>query len=123
SLKRLQELKTGVMILVSLRSGGILSGASEQSLSALSDYGRRIGLAFQIADDMLNVEGDSAVLGKGTGSDAVRGKATFPSLLGLAASRAEAERLIHEAVGRLAAFDERADPLRWIAHYILERNA
>lgn len=123
ALERLQRLKTGAMILVSLRAGAILAGASELQLSALSDYGKRIGLAFQIADDILNVEGDPALMGKGTGSDAARGKVTFPSLLGVEASRAEAGALIGGAVAALGAFDERADPLRRIARYILERDS
>jgi geranylgeranyl diphosphate synthase type II len=121
-LERLQRLKTGAMILVSLRAGAILGNAPADRLAALSDYGKRIGLAFQIADDILNVEGDAALMGKGTGSDAARGKVTFPSLLGLEGSRDEAKGLIDEALHALAAFDERADPLRWIARYILERD-
>jgi geranylgeranyl diphosphate synthase type II len=123
ALQRVHRLKTGAMILVSLRAGAILSGAPEEALTALSDYGKRIGLAFQIADDILNVKGDRALMGKGTGSDAARGKVTFPSLMGIEASRAEAEVLIGEAVAVLAKLDLRADPLRWIARYILERNS
>ena len=111
------------MIRVSLRAGAILSGASAAALASLSDYGRQIGLAFQIADDILNVEGDRALLGKGTGSDAARGKVTFPALLGVEASRARAKALIGEAVASLASFDERAAPLRSIALYILERKS
>ncbi len=83
----------------------------------------RIGLAFQIADDILNVEGDPALLGKGTGSDAARGKITFPALLGIEASRARAEELVLEALASLASFDDRAAPLRAIARYILERRS
>ncbi|MDA8125991.1 MAG: polyprenyl synthetase family protein [Deltaproteobacteria bacterium] len=123
ALQRIHRLKTGALILVSLRAGAILSGASEPALAALSDYGQRIGLAFQIADDILNVEGDRALMGKGTGSDAARGKVTFPALMGVEASRAEAEALIDAAIAALAPLDERADPLRRIARYILERNS
>jgi geranylgeranyl diphosphate synthase type II len=123
TLQQIHRLKTGAMIRVSLRAGAILSGASANVLDSLSDYGRQIGLAFQIADDILNVEGDRALLGKGTGSDAARGKVTFPSLLGIEASRARAEALIGEAVASLASFDERAAPLRLIALYILERKS
>jgi len=116
-------MKTGAMILVSLRTGAILAGATEKPLAALSDYGRQIGLAFQIADDILNVEGDKTLLGKGTGSDAARGKATFPLLLGIEASRSRAEELVRGAVEALAPFDEKAEPLRWIARYVLERKS
>ena len=123
TLQQIHRLKTGAMIRVSLRAGAILSGASAAALSSLSNYGRQIGLAFQIADDILNVEGDRALMGKGTGSDAARGKVTFPSLLGIEASRARAEALIGEAVASLASFDERAAPLRMIAQYILERKS
>jgi geranylgeranyl diphosphate synthase, type II len=123
TLQQIHRLKTGAMIRVSLRAGAILSGASAAALASLSDYGRQIGLAFQIADDILNVEGDRALLGKGTGSDAARGKVTFPALLGVEASRARAKALIGEAVASLASFDERAAPLRAIALYILERKS
>jgi geranylgeranyl diphosphate synthase type II len=123
TLQQIHRLKTGAMIRVSLRAGAILSGASAAALASLSDYGRQIGLAFQIADDILNVEGDRTLLGKGTGSDAARGKITFPALLGVEASRIRAKALIGEAVASLASFDERAAPLRLIALYILERKS
>jgi geranylgeranyl diphosphate synthase, type II len=123
TLQQIHRLKTGAMIRVSLRTGAILNGASVEALSALSDYGRQIGLAFQIADDILNVEGDRALLGKGTGSDAARGKVTFPSLMGVEASRDRARALVSEAVCSLASFDKRAEPLRWIARFVLERKS
>ena len=123
TLQQIHRLKTGELIRVSLRAGAILSGASTEMLASLSDYGRQIGLAFQIADDILNVEGDRVLLGKGTGSDAARKKITFPSLLGIEASRARAESLIEEAVTSLASFDDRAAPLRRITRYILERKS
>jgi geranylgeranyl diphosphate synthase type II len=123
TLKQLHRLKTGALIRVSLRAGAILSDAPEEALATLSDYGRHIGLAFQIADDILNVEGDGALLGKGTGSDDARGKSTFPSLLGIEASRSRAKTLVEKAIAALASFDERAAPLRWIARYILERKS
>jgi geranylgeranyl diphosphate synthase type II len=123
TLHEIHRRKTGAMILVSLRAGAILSGAPEAALAALSDYGRKIGLAFQIADDILNVEGDRVLLGKQTGSDAARGKVTFPALLGIEASRARAEELVAGAVAALALFDDRADPLRRIARYVLKRQS
>jgi geranylgeranyl diphosphate synthase type II len=123
NLQRIHRMKTGALLCVSLRTGAILAGGSPSELEALSDYGRQIGLAFQIADDILNVEGDQALLGKGTGSDAARGKVTFPALMGVAASRTRAEKLILRALGAIASFDERADPLRGIAGYILRRRS
>ena len=123
TLYEIHRRKTGALILVSLRAGAILAGAAEASLAALSDYGRRIGLAFQITDDILNVEGDPALLGKGTGSDAARGKVTFPALMGVEASRARAEELIREALVSLATFADRAAPLGAIARHILERRS
>jgi geranylgeranyl diphosphate synthase, type II len=123
TLYAIHRCKTGALILVSLRAGAILAGAAEASLAALSDYGRRIGLAFQITDDILNVEGDPSQLGKGTGSDAARGKVTFPALMGVEDSRARAEQLVREALVSLATFDDRAAPLSAIARYILERRS
>jgi geranylgeranyl diphosphate synthase type II len=123
TLHRIHRLKTGAMIRVSLRAGAILAGASAEALASLSDYGRQIGLAFQIADDILNVEGDPLLLGKGTGSDAARGKVTFPALLGVEASRARAKKLVGEAVAALNCFDDRAEPLRSLALYILDRKS
>ena len=122
TLYAIHRRKTGALLRVSLRAGAILAGADGRDLASLSDYGESIGLAFQIADDILNVEGDPALMGKGTGSDAARGKITFPALMGIDASRARAEKLVLEAVTSLASFNERAAPLRAIARYILERR-
>jgi geranylgeranyl diphosphate synthase type II len=122
-LYAIHRRKTGALILVSLRAGAILAGAGEPALAALSDYGRRIGLAFQITDDILNVEGDPSLLGKGTGSDAARGKVTFPGLIGIEASRVRAGELIQEALVSLECFDDRAAPLRAVARHILERRS
>lgn len=122
TLNRIHNRKTGAMIVVSLRAGAILSGGSEQAVSALTDYGHKIGLVFQIADDILNVEGDRTVLGKSTGSDASRGKMTFPLLMGLEPSRQKAFALVEEALRDLGGFDNRATPLRLMARYFVERR-
>jgi geranylgeranyl diphosphate synthase type II len=122
-LLAIHRRKTGALILVSLRAGAILAGANESAVAALSEYGSRIGLAFQITDDILNVEGDAAELGKKTGSDAARGKATFPALMGVEASRARAGALIEEAIDALLPFGDRAMPLCAIARHILERRS
>jgi geranylgeranyl diphosphate synthase type II len=123
TLQRIHRMKTGALISVSIRAGAILAGASEPELTSLSDYGRQIGLAFQIADDILNVEGNRALLGKETGSDAARGKVTFPALLGIEESRSRAEKLVLGALAALSSFDDRAEPLREIARYVLSRNS
>jgi geranylgeranyl diphosphate synthase type II len=123
TLHAIHRRKTGALLRASLRAGAILAGAEGQMLADLSEYGAKIGLAFQIADDILNVEGDPDILGKGTGSDAARGKATFPSLMGIEASRARARGLIVDAVSALVRFDNSATPLRAIAGYVLERRS
>jgi geranylgeranyl diphosphate synthase type II len=123
TLHRIHGMKTGAMIRVSLRAGAILAGASDEQITSLSNYGEQIGLAFQIVDDILNVEGDPTLLGKETGSDAARGKVTFPALMGVEASRTRVQALIKEALYALAFFDDRAEPLRRIARYIPERTS
>lgn len=115
--------KTGAMITVAVKTGALLSNAGEAELNALISYGRHAGLAFQIADDILNVEGDRALLGKGTGSDAKRGKATYPALMGLDASRLKAAELVENALAAIEKFDRKAEPLRMIARYIVERKS
>jgi geranylgeranyl diphosphate synthase type II len=114
--------KTGAMIVASVRAGAILAGALPGELETMSVYGRNLGLAFQIADDILNVEGDAALLGKDTGSDAGRGKLTFPRLIGLEASRERMKVLIDQALAALRGFDRKADTLRLIARYAAGRN-
>jgi len=114
--------KTGAMITAAIKAGAMLANAGEVELNALVSYGRHVGLAFQIADDILNVEGDPTLLGKGTGSDAKRGKVTYPALVGLEASRKKAGELVASALFAIQNFDQRAEPLRMIARYIVERK-
>ena len=114
--------KTGAMIRVSVTSGALLAGAAEERIAALADYGRRIGLAFQIADDILNVSGSAVLMGKNTGSDEHRGKVTFPAIMGIAGSRAKLEELVCQAIADLETFDDKADPLRQLAKFIMERE-
>jgi geranylgeranyl diphosphate synthase type II len=122
TLKDTHRRKTGAMLTVSVVSGAILAGATAAQTAVLSRYGQDIGLAFQIADDILNVTGDSDLMGKGTGSDISRGKTTFPALMGLEASRNRLTELVERATAHLSGFDHRAEPLRWIAKYVMERN-
>ena len=121
-LEAMHRLKTGALIRTAVRAGAILGGGTEDLITRLDRYGGSIGLAFQVTDDILNVEGDPAVMGKAAGTDTTRHKNTYPSLLGLAESKAFAEQLIQEALGALAGFDEKSDPLRAIARYILNRR-
>lgn len=122
TLQYIHTHKTGALILVSVRVGAKLGGASEETLKALTHYGERIGLAFQIADDILNVEGKAALLGKKTGSDLSRGKATYPVLLGLEESKKRAKELVELAVKAIESFGPEAEPLQEIAWFILSRE-
>jgi geranylgeranyl diphosphate synthase type II len=115
--------KTGALIISSVKAGALLSGAGEDELKALSSYAGDVGFAFQIADDILNVEGDRKMMGKDTGSDADRGKVTFPGLMGIEASRQKAKDLVQSALLAIRHFDHRADPLRMIAEFVVERRS
>jgi len=122
-LRDIHLRKTGALIVAAVKSGAIISSAREDKVQALAQYGKNIGLAFQIADDILNVEGDSKLMGKKTGSDAARGKVTYPSILGLEAARIKLAEHLDEAIQSLADFDDRALPLRAIASYIINRKS
>ncbi|MBC7854751.1 MAG: polyprenyl synthetase family protein [Pirellulaceae bacterium] len=121
-LERIHRRKTGAMIRVSLRLGGIIGRGSPEQITALDAYGERLGLAFQIVDDLLDLRGDTSTMGKKTGKDSSRGKLTFPALLGEAESRRRAEDLINSACSSLAPFGKQREPLESLARYVLERN-
>jgi geranylgeranyl diphosphate synthase, type II len=121
-LKTLHDLKTGALIEAAVVSGAVLGGGKYSQISALKQYGRCIGLAFQVTDDILNVEGDPDLMGKSTGTDEKNNKSTFPSLMGIQASKNFAAELILNAQEAISDFDVRALPLREIAKYIIERN-
>lgn len=122
-LENLHIHKTGALILASVRLGGLAAGASSDArMTGLERYAKCIGLAFQVRDDVLDVEGDTAVLGKTRGKDAATDKATYPALIGLDAAREMTQRLIDEALDNIATFDAAADPLRHLAHYIVGRT-
>ena len=118
----LQRLKTGALFNFSCEAGAILAGEDGAARAAMRDYGACIGLAFQIADDLLDHEGSEADLGKAVGKDAAAGKATFVGLLGAAEARRRAEALVDEAIAALGPFDDKAEPLRAAARYIVERR-
>ena len=121
-LKELHGLKTGALIRASVEAGAVIGGATDIERDALRHYADKLGLAFQVADDILNVEGDPALMGKGVGTDAMLNKATYPSLMGLSQSKAYAAELVREAVDALADFKEKAEPLEALANYSIQRR-
>jgi geranylgeranyl diphosphate synthase type II len=121
-LKSMHRLKTGALIEASLSSGAVLGGLNSTRISMLKSYAQNIGLAFQVTDDILNVEGDPEIMGKAVGTDKLHNKATYPSLLGLKESKDFAGQLVENALRALESFDQKAEPLRAIAKYILERK-
>jgi geranylgeranyl diphosphate synthase type II len=110
------------MIRVSLRLGGMTAGAMPEQLEALEQYGSRLGLAFQVTDDLLDVRSTEQSMGKRVGKDAEKGKITFPGLLGIEASESYAEQLIAEACAALEPLGPQAEGLVALARYVLERN-
>ncbi|MBA5709216.1 MULTISPECIES: (2E,6E)-farnesyl diphosphate synthase [Pseudomonas] len=115
--------KTGALIEASVRLGGLASARADQAqLDALQVYAQAIGLAFQVQDDILDVESDTATLGKRQGADIARDKPTYPALLGMEAAKAYAIELRDQALVALERFDEKAEPLRALARYIVERR-
>ncbi|WP_375460220.1 polyprenyl synthetase family protein [uncultured Enterovirga sp.] len=120
---RLQAMKTGAILVACLEMGAIVGRADDEAKRALSAYGRAIGQAFQIADDLLDAEGEAGLVGKATGKDAARGKATLVSLLGIETARARLSRLVDEAQGALQPFGPRADTLRETASFVAARRS
>lgn len=114
--------KTGAMIRASVVSGAILGNGSEEQVGAIAVYGDAVGLAFQIADDILDIEGDPEKTGKKTGGDARKKKITYPSVLGLKESKRIQQEMVNKAISALERFDRKADPLRQLASYIIERQ-
>ena len=121
-LESLHLLKTGALIEASLLSGAVLGGGNHQQIEVIERYAQNIGLAFQVADDILNVEGDPEMMGKAVGTDQLRGKSTYPSILGLKESKEFAKTLVRNALQAIEFFDNKSDPLRAIATYVIERK-
>jgi len=122
TLEYIHTHKTGALIGAAVAVGAVLGGGSPREIRALEEYGRRLGLAFQIMDDLLDVQGEETQMGKAVGKDRARGKATYPALFGIENSRRKAEGLVRDAVAHLDPFNRRANPLREIARYILQRK-
>jgi geranylgeranyl diphosphate synthase type II len=121
-LEEMHALKTGALIEASISTGAILGNGSLMQIEQLNIYAKNIGLAFQVIDDILNVVGDPAVMGKDVGTDQAREKSTYPSILGIEKSKEFAKNLINNALQALDCFDNKSDPLRAIAQYIIDRK-
>jgi geranylgeranyl diphosphate synthase type II len=121
TLEYIHTHKTGALIRASVRVGAIYAKASKRRFTALTRYGEMIGLAFQIADDILDITGTQQEIGKDVGSDLKKGKKTFPSFYGLEESRRRAVEVVDKAIRSLQDFDRKADPLRELAQYVINR--
>jgi len=122
-LETIHRMKTGALLTASVRSGAVMAGGTRAEVTALTSYGEKFGLAFQVTDDLLDVEGEAGEMGKATGMDAQRHKATYPGLLGPAEAKAWAQRLVETAVADLQDFGPVAEPLREVARYLLVRRS
>jgi farnesyl diphosphate synthase len=122
-VRMLQAMKTGALLRFGCEAGAILAAAPAAEHNALVRYGSAVGEAFQIADDLLDIEGDPALVGKQTGKDAAAGKATFVSVLGVAGAKARLAELVAEAEAALAPFGPAAATLIEAAHFVAERRA
>ena len=122
TLEFIHTHKTGALIMASVTSGAIIAGGSEDEVKAISSYGKKIGLAFQISDDILNVIGDPELMGKNVGSDKEKHKVTYPAIIGLEKSKEVQKNLIDSAISSIDQLDSKADPLREIAKYVIERK-
>jgi len=118
----IHAMKTGALITASLQAGALVAGGDRDQVGLLVRYGRRVGLAFQIADDLLNLSGDAAALGKAVGSDEARGKMTYPAVVGPAQAKATGQRLVDEAAALIEPLGPNAWPLRALAAYIMART-
>ena len=121
-IARMETMKTGALISYSVAAGAVLGKAGDEAANTLETFGFELGLAFQITDDLLDVEGDEDDVGKKVGKDAEAGKATFVSALGVDGARREARQLTDRALSRLCVFGERADELRAVAEFVLARK-
>ena len=123
ALENMHSHKTGALICASVRLGALSAGCADSAtVDALERYGHAVGLAFQVRDDILDVEGETQALGKTAGKDAASAKPTFPSVLGMDASRAHLRELVHEALAALEPLGQRTSPLAELARYVAERN-
>jgi geranylgeranyl diphosphate synthase type II len=120
-IESIHKRKTGALLRAAVRIGAIVAEADETALDGLTRYGESIGLAFQVADDLLDAAGDTVTTGKSAQRDEERGKSTVPAALGMRPARALLEKLLESGLAAVAHFDARADPLREIARYVVSR--
>ena len=123
AITRLQRMKTGALIAFACEAGAMLAKAGNEPRTALRGFAHDLGLAFQIADDLLDVEGSAAETGKPVGADAAAGKATFVSILGIERARAQAGLLVDQAVAHLDLFEQKAELLRQVARFVINRSS
>ena len=122
SLEKIHRRKTGALLTVSLKLGGITAGASAEQIDCLARYGQHLGLAFQIVDDLLDLNGSSETMGKKTGKDAQAGKQTYPTVIGQAASRQRANEMIEQAIAAITMFGDAGAPLKSLANFVINRT-
>ena len=122
TLSFMHSCKTGALIQASVEMGGLLGQGNNEDIDHLKRYGSYLGLAFQVIDDLLDVEGDQELIGKPVGSDDKNQKATYPALFGIKETKKKAQELLEKALSELRVFGETADPLRAIARYVVERD-
>jgi geranylgeranyl diphosphate synthase type II len=122
ALEKIHRRKTGALLAVSLKLGGISAGATAEQLDSLDQYGKHLGLAFQIVDDLLDLRGSPDKMGKQTGKDAELGKQTYPSVIGEQASENRAQEMADEAVAAIDGFGDIAEPLRALAKFVINRT-
>ena len=122
SLERIHHRKTGALICVSLEMGALIAGASAEKLKSVSEYGKHLGLAFQIADDLLDLQGSQDTMGKRTGKDVSLGKMTYPAVLGPEKSEQRAHEVTQAAIDALGPFGDRAKPLELLARFVINRT-
>jgi geranylgeranyl diphosphate synthase type II len=121
-LSTIHKLKTGSLIMASTKIGALAAGGTKKDVESLSAYGQHLGLAFQIMDDLLDIEGSEEIIGKTSKSDLINHKSTYPALMGVAESREKAKDSIEQALAVIDHFDHRADALRQLAHYTITRE-
>ena len=121
-LRQVHRRKTGALLTAACRLGAIAAGATEKQVAAVTDYGRHLGLAFQIVDDLLDVTSTAEQLGKATGKDAGRGKNTYPGLLGIEATRGEAAGALEAALCAIEGFGAQGEGLRALGRFVVERE-
>jgi geranylgeranyl diphosphate synthase type II len=122
TVQQMHSRKTAALISAAAESGALAGGGTDDQVEDLARYGKAIGLAFQIADDILDIEGSTEVLGKTAGSDVARGKVTYPAAVGVEGSRQASRALVNQALAALERFDNKANHLRALAKYIIARK-